>query len=207
MPVQWEKAKPYLREKYLEQYHHYKNYSTGSSSLQDTKLNIDQALKFILGMNKDTCKKYVILLTHCTFPIIKIFELAQFPNCDFSKTLPELMLRGDISFGAEEFFENEAKMATRLANFISAFLQVSDPLEVYSGKRVADRPLTEDQMIGETLALVLGDTKIWTAGTFWDRNKFTNRTFFAPYAYKTQLNTRNFKLEDLARLNKTGKLK
>lgn len=117
------------------------------------------------------------------------------------------MLRGDISFGAEEFFENEAKMATRLANFISAFLQVSDPLEVYSGKRVADRPLTEDQMIGETLAVVLGDTKIWSAGTFWDRNKFTNRTFFAPYAYKTQLNTRKFKLEDLARLNDTGKMK
>jgi len=116
----------------------------------------------------------------------------------------DLMLRGDISFGAKEFFENEAKMATRLANFISAFLQVSDPLEVYSGKRVADRPLTEDQMIGETLALVLGDTKIWSAGTFWDRNKFTNRTFFAPYAYKTQLNTRKFKLEDLARLNDTG---
>jgi len=116
----------------------------------------------------------------------------------------DLMLRGDVSFGAEEFFENEAKMATRLANFISAFLQISDPLEVYSGKRVADRPLTEDQMIGETLALVLGDTKIWSAGTFWDRNKFTNRTFFAPYAYKTQLNTRKFKLEDLARLNDTG---
>lgn len=96
-------------------------------------------------------------------------------------------------------------MAARLANFISAFLQISDPLEVYSGKRVADRPLTEDQMIGETLALILGDTKIWSASVFWDRNKFTNRTFFAPYAYKTQLNTRKFKLEDLARLNDTGK--
>ncbi|KYN03563.1 PREDICTED: uncharacterized protein LOC108773343 [Cyphomyrmex costatus] len=179
MPVQWKKAPPYLREKYLEQYHHYRNYSTGSASLQDTKLNIDQALKYILGMKKDNCK---------------------------NKTPSELMLRGDISFGAEEFFENEAKMAIRLANFISAFLQVSDPLEVYSGKRVADRPLTEDQMIGETLALVLGDTKIWTAGVFWDRNKFTNRTFFAPYAYKTQLNTRNFKLEDLARLNKSDEV-
>lgn len=98
-------------------------------------------------------------------------------------------------------------MATRLANFISAFLQISDPLEVYSGKRVADRPLTEDQMIGETLALILGDTKIWSSSIMWDRNKFTNRTFFAPYAYKTQLNTRKFKLEDLARLNDTGKVK
>jgi len=68
---------------------------------------------------------------------------------------------------------------------------------------VADRPLTEDQMMGETLALVLGDTKIWSAGTFWERNKFTNRTLFAPFAYKTQLNTRKFKMEDLARLNDT----
>lgn len=95
-------------------------------------------------------------------------------------------------------------MATRLANFISAFLQISDPLEVYSGKRVADRSLTEDQMMGEVLAL-LGDTKIWSASVFWERNKFTNRTFFAPYAYKTELNTRSFFLEDLARLNDTGK--
>lgn len=117
----------------------------------------------------------------------------------------DLVLDGDIGYGAEEFFENEAKMATRLANFISAFLQISDSHEVYSGKRVADKPLTEDQMIGETLALILGDTKIWSAGTFWDRNKFTNRTFFAPFAYKTELNTRKFKLEDLARLNDTGK--
>lgn len=85
--------------------------------------------------------------------------------------------------------------------------QISDPKEVYSGKRVADRPLSEDQMIGETLALVMGDTKIWSAGTFWERNKFTNRTFFAPFAYKRQLNTRKFKVEDLARLNETRKLK
>lgn len=115
-------------------------------------------------------------------------------------------MRGDIAFGAEEYYENQAKMATRLSNFISAFLQMSDPKEVYSGKRVADKPLTEDQMIGETLALVLGDTRIWSAGMYWDRNKFTNRTFFAPFAYKELLNTRKFKLEDLARLNDTGEI-
>lgn len=75
---------------------------------------------------------------------------------------------------------------------------------MYSGKRVTDKPLSEDQMIGETLAIVMGDSKIWAAGTYWERNKFTNRTLFAPYAYKTELNTRKFKVEDLARLNKTG---
>lgn len=59
-------------------------------------------------------------------------------------------------------------------------------------------------MFGETLALVMGDTKIWSAGTYWERNKFTNRTLFAPFAYKEQLNALKFKLEDLARLNKSG---
>lgn len=176
MPIQWNRAPKYIREKYLDKFDEYRNYSTGPDALHSTKINIDQALKFIQGVNPKTCKNYK----------------------------PEdLILHGDISYGAEEQFANEAKMALRLANFISAFLQISDPKEVYSGKRVADKPLSEDQMMGETLALVMGDSKIWSAGTYWERNKFTNRTLFAPFAYKTQLNTRKFKLEDLARLNKT----
>lgn len=162
-------------------------------------MNIDQVVSFIRGVNPKNCKRYVT--TACVSDITNNIS----SDLVFRYAPQDLKLRGDISFGAEEFFENEAKMATRLANFISAFLQVSDPLEVYSGTRVADKPLTEDQMIGETLALILGDTKIWSAGTFWDRNKFTNRTFFAPYAYKTELNMRKFKLEDLARLNDTSK--
>lgn len=52
--------KPYLREKYLEQYYYYRNYSTGPASLRDLKINIDQALKFILSVNPKTCNKYVI---------------------------------------------------------------------------------------------------------------------------------------------------
>lgn len=44
--------------------------------------------------------------------------------CFFSYKKEDLVLHGDVSFGAEEFFANEAKMALRLANFISAFLQV-----------------------------------------------------------------------------------
>lgn len=122
-----------------------------------------------------------------------------------SYTAAELRLNADAAYGAEEYFENEAKMAVRLANFYSAFLQVVDPNEVYNGVRVVDKPLTEDQVIGETLALVMGDSKIWSAATYWERNKFPNRTYFAPFAYKTELNTRKFKLEDLARLNDTSK--
>lgn len=175
LPVQWEKANPYIREKFLDIYSEYRNQTKGPATLSQPKLNIHRVLDFILGMNKEICKRYK----------------------------PEdLQLHGGVMYGAEEFFENEAKMALRLANFISVFLQVSDPKEVYSGKRVADKPLTEDQMIGETLALVLGNSRIWSAGVYWERNKFTNRTLFAPYAFKKVLNTRKFAVEDLARLDK-----
>ncbi|XP_071438971.1 uncharacterized protein [Hetaerina americana] len=179
MPVIWEKASPQMREMYMDKYYEYKNFSKGPESLHSSKINIHEVLNFILRVNKKNCKEYK-------------------PQ--------DLHLHGGIGYGMEQQFENEAKMAVRLANFISSFLQVSNPKEVYSGKLVADKPLTEDQMIGETLALVLGDTKIWSAGTYWDRNKFTNRTLFAPFAYKTQLNTRDFKVEDLARLNKTDEV-
>uniref|UniRef100_U5ENY5 Putative g-protein coupled receptor signaling pathway n=1 Tax=Corethrella appendiculata TaxID=1370023 RepID=U5ENY5_9DIPT len=176
VPIQWDIVPDYIREKYLDRYYEYRNYSTGPSSMHSRKINIDQVLKFIIGVNPKTCRNF-------------------HPQ--------DLKLNGDITFGVKEQFENEAKMAVRLANFISAFLQISDPNEVYSGTRVADKPLTEDQMIAETLALVLGNTRIWSAATYWDRNKFTNRTLFAPFAYKKDLNTRKFKVEDLARLNKT----
>lgn len=180
MPVQWERAKPEVREKYLEMYYEYRNHTpTGPRSLHTEKINIEEVLKFLLSVNGDTCKKY---------------------------SKQDLELQGDFAFNAEDQFANQAKMAVRLANFISAFLQISDPKEVYSGKRLTDQPLSEDQMIGETLALVLGDSKIWSAGMYWERNKFTNRTLFAPFAYKEQLNTRKFKVEDLARLNKSDEV-
>lgn len=178
-PIQWERAPYYIRERHLDMHPEYRNFSTGSKSLHDEHINVDSVLKFIQGVNERTCKNF-------------------HPQ--------DLKLRGDVSFGAKEQFENEAKMAVRLANFISAFLQISDPNEVYSGRRVADKPLTEDQMIAETLAIVMGNQRIWYASTFWDRNKFTNRSYFAPYAYKQDLNTRKFKVEDVARLNKSHEL-
>lgn len=175
MPIKWEKAPAYIREKYLDLFYSYRNESQDpyNNPVRQKLLNIHKGINFILDVKPKNCHTYK----------------------------PEdLILNGDVSFGAEEFFENEAKMAVRLANFISAFLQISDPKEVFTGKRLADRPLSEDQMMGETLALVLGDSKIWSAGVYWGRNKFTNRTLFAPYAYRKPFATRKFKLEDLARL-------
>ena len=81
-----------------------------------------------------------------------------------------------------------------------------DPKEVFPGTRVVDKPLTEDQMIAEALAMVMGNTRVWSAGIYFEANQFPNRTYFAPYAFKHQLNTRRFQVEDLARLNKTNEI-
>lgn len=77
---------------------------------------------------------------------------------------------------------------------------------MFPGTRVVDKPLNEDQMIGEALAMVMGNSRLWGAGIYFDSNQFTNRTHFAPYAYKQKLNTRKFHVEDLARLNSPDKL-
>lgn len=97
--MQWEKAPTWVREKYLDMYPEYKNFTFGPEMLKQPRINIHKVLDFILRMNKDTCKQY---------------------------RKEELELGGDTDFGSEEFFQNEAKMALRLANFISAFLQVSN---------------------------------------------------------------------------------
>lgn len=61
-PVQWEKATPYVKEKYLEKFNEYKNFTTGPEALHSEKMNIEQALKFILGVNKKNCMKYVTII-------------------------------------------------------------------------------------------------------------------------------------------------
>jgi hypothetical protein len=55
IPIDWERAPPYIREKYLDKYYEYRNYTTGSKTVHEGKLNIDQVLKFILGVNEKTC--------------------------------------------------------------------------------------------------------------------------------------------------------
>ncbi len=44
--------------------------------------------------------------------------------------------------------------------------------------------------------MVMGNTRVWSAGIFWEQNKFPNRTYFAPYAYKKLLNTRRFRVRE-----------
>ncbi|XP_076373714.1 uncharacterized protein LOC143258513 [Tachypleus tridentatus] len=115
------------------------------------------------------------------------------------KNPESLILKGDIAFGKEDQLENEARTAVRLANFISAMQQIIDPEELFAEFRVPDRPLNEDQVIGEVLANVIANEKIVGCGVFFNRNQFPSRTLFAPYAYRTKRNTQNFFVEDIAR--------
>lgn len=123
-------------------------------------------------------------------------------NChDIARRFPDrLTLRGDIAYGKEEQLENQARMALRLANFISSFLQIVDPKELFAEFRVPDKPLTQDQIIGEALATVIGDRRLQGCGVFFDRNQYNSSIpFFAPYAYRKERNTRKFFVDDMSR--------
>lgn len=159
-------------------FYEYRNTTNNRSALHSTRLNANAAINWIDSVRQSNCHYF-----HSR----------------------DLTLKEDIGWGASKFFENEAKMALRLANFISAFLQISN--EVHSmDDRIADRPLTEDQMIAETLSIVMSNTRIWSAGIYWEPKQFTDRTLFAPFAYKQAMNIRKYKVEDLARFNKSDEI-
>ena len=61
MPIKWEKAPPYIREKYLDMFYEYRNHSVGPESLHSTKINIDEVLRFIFSVRPNNCKKQVYL--------------------------------------------------------------------------------------------------------------------------------------------------
>lgn len=63
-------------------------------------------------------------------------------------TASERLLPGDAGYGADTQFDNQARAALRLANFISAFMQLTDPNEMYGNYR-GDRRLNEEQLFGE----------------------------------------------------------
>merc|ERR1711892_782983 len=112
LPVQKTKSPKWMQSQYTEKYYEYTNFSSepedgwNLDSLHQrketgsTRINADEVLNFIHSVDHKNCH---------------------------TKTAEELNLKGDISFGAEEQFRNEAHMAVRTANFISSFLQVVDP--------------------------------------------------------------------------------
>lgn len=169
MPVNFDEATTKQQEEYLNEYSEYRNPKTDVASLREEKLNVAAVMNFIYSVRPSNCHIHNALDLH--LPI-------------------------GYTYGATEFFENEARTGLRLANFISAFLQISDPNEL----------LTEDEMFGEAIALISSNHRVWSAGIYWEPNAFNNRTLFAPFAYKESYNVRKFKVEDVARLNESDRI-
>jgi len=118
---------------------------------------------------------------------------------NFARLVPALTLRGDVAHNKEVQFENQARMALRLANFISSFLQIVNSEDLFAEFRVPDKPLTSEQIIGEILSIVGSDHRIEGAGVLFDRKQFPNRTLFAPYAYIKRQAQLSFYVDDLSR--------
>jgi len=100
----------------------------------------------------------------------------------------ELELPGDVSYGVDQQFSNQARTALRLAHFLSNFLQNIDRYEEYGNLR-GDNLLNVELIFGEALANVMGDFKIKGSGVFYDIDKFEGpdgrtRQYFGPYAYR-----------------------
>lgn len=109
----------------------------------------------------------------------------------------QLSMFGDVGFGKEEQLDNQARVGLRLAQFLSAFLQIADH-DYEMTDRLPDRPLNEHQLFGEVLANVAGDLKILSSGIFYDYGKFPGKLYFGPMAYRTSRNTLSFNAVDQA---------
>ncbi|ELU11322.1 hypothetical protein CAPTEDRAFT_161811 [Capitella teleta] len=119
--------------------------------------------------------------------IIEHKESVNKDNCETFKA-EELELPGDVAYGVEREFSEQARTALRLAHFLSNFLQNIDLYEEYGNLR-GDKLLNIELLFGEALANVMGDLRIKGSGVFYDIDKFKGpdlltRQFFGPYAYR-----------------------
>ena len=110
-------------------------------------------------------------------------------NCA-TKKREHLRLPGDVSYGVEKVFSPQARVALRLAHFVSNFQQNIDLYEEYGNLR-GDHLLHTEQLFGEVLANVMGDLRVHASGLFFDTDKYTapdgsTRQLFGPYAYRAK---------------------
>ncbi|KAK7115191.1 uncharacterized protein [Littorina saxatilis] len=101
-----------------------------------------------------------------------------------------LIMAGDVAYGAKKQFEPEARTGLRLSHFLSNFLQNTDAAENFGNLRGGGR-LHEEHMFGEVIANVMGNFKIYSAAVYFDRYSWetqdgTKRELFGPWAYKKE---------------------
>ncbi|PVD20991.1 hypothetical protein C0Q70_19155 [Pomacea canaliculata] len=99
-------------------------------------------------------------------------------NC-YTMPRHNLLLAGDVAYGANKQFEPEARTALRLSHFLSNFLQVSSSLRTAVPWRISDTCVEGDvytwNMSSEVVANVMGTTKSNPAASSFDRYKFENQ--------------------------------
>ena len=109
------------------------------------------------------------------------------PNLCEWLTEDALSLPGDVLNDVDVQFESQARLALTLSHFLSSFDQIVNPAEDFP-LRKAELELTDEQLIGEVLAIAGADHKVVGVGIFFDRGKFRNYhlPYFGPYAYRSE---------------------
>ena len=103
----------------------------------------------------------------------------------------QLLLPGELAYTVDEQFMTQARMATRLAHFLSGYLQNVSPEDSLSDDPgfAPDRLFHVDQLYGEVLSMVMSDVYIRSSGIYFDEGTFkasdgVDRSYFAPFAFK-----------------------
>lgn len=94
-------------------------------------------------------------------------------------------LPGDVIYGVESQFESQARLALSISHFLSSFYQLVNPEEDFP-LRNAEKTLSEEQLYGEVISAVGADFRVVGIGIFFDRNKFKQRSYFGPYAFRVR---------------------
>lgn len=97
LPFDYNRMNEYERQQHLDRDYHN---VTGADAARASTINVEEVIEYLKSVTAENCN---------------------------SIPPDDLVLTGDIGFGMEKQFENEARMALRLANFLSAFLQVRLP--------------------------------------------------------------------------------
>ena len=99
-----------------------------------------------------------------------------------------LELPGEVAYGADSQFDNQARMALRISHLLSNFMQNVAPDENF-GYLITGGRLHQDILFGEVLSNVLADFKVAESGIYYEPYVFenqdgTSRELFGPKAWR-----------------------
>lgn len=165
-----------------------------SSSLKQTAHSYFNELINQLGEKDEThsrVKRYSYEPTDRINSIFSQYEMLASDegrkNCQYYSE-SDRRLPGDVIYGVQDQFESQAKLALSISHFLSAFYQIVNPEEDFP-LRLAEKPLSEDQLYAEVISAIAADFRAVGVGIFFDRNKYKKeRPYFGPYAFRERDN-------------------